>query len=770
MWIFDVAHPQFSKEPDDNICLLSLDEAGVLYQLNSHFDDYFYVSLEAGSGVVDAVAREYPGVKFSEVVRRLYGRDVRLFRLSGDAEVLKGVREALKKRVGEENLYEDDIRDTIKYLIDNNVLPCTWYEVYGSLIGEYHGINVWRLDKLVPLGEEREIPKLRVLAIDIVVVSEHGEPDPRRDPIRYVVLYDGTGFREYLAQDGSDVELIKWLNSEFNDLDPHVVVSFGGNSVIWPYLVMRGKHLGLKIGLGVAGHEIHQSLFGHFSFYGRMNIDLKEYVEDNPLFELKTLEELAGYVGLDMPIKSIDVFSYPYYWKEGRDELLNYVRWRVETIYKSFSALVEHVFSLSSVTGMPPDYVLTASSGRQAEHYIMRMSRRRNELIPKVLGRRPRAYPGGLVLTPKKGIHSNIAVIDFKSMYPSIIMKYNISPDTIVRESGEGVDYYPEVGVGVRRDVRGILPDIVETLVRERDSVRDLMRRYEPDSPIYRLLDSKQRILKILANTMYGYMGWLGARWYTLEGASLITYLGRRLISESIDKARELGLNIIYGDTDSVFIEYDEDRVRRLLEWIESRLEMEAKIDKIYRKVLFTEAKKRYAGLTLDGRIDIVGLEYVRRDWCQLAREYQYKFIKMVLEGVSRNRLMDEFRKAVNRIREGRYSVDELVIWEQITRDLDEYKANAPHISVARSLSRRGWRIKKGMFIGYIIVKGEGPLYKRAVHYLDVDPEHIDRDYYIKNQLLPVVARVLEPIGISEKTLLSIAETPATGLDRFIRW
>ena len=768
VWLFDVAHPLYTGSKDENVCLLGLGEDGRLYELNDHFDDYFYVVEESGvSSLLSNISSEYNGIKISRVRRRLFGREVDLLKISGGAEELKRAREVLRRRVGDEYLYEDDVRDTIKYLIDNDITPCSWYSFEGSKVADKNGLSIYRIESLSRVEGGPPLPPIKAISVDMVVISDFGEPDFHRDPVNYLAVYDGDEYHEFMVSGRDDTDIIRGLNEIVKRLDPNVIVSFGGNSFVWPYLVGRGRQLGIKIGLGVLGHEIHQSLYGHFSFFGRINIDLKEYVDDNPIFELKTLEELAEYAGLRIPSTSIDPFSYALFWNDRRQVLIDYVKWRVMAIYKLFWELMEQIFSLSSVTGIPPDYVLTASSGRQAEQYIMRMSRKRGELIPKVLGRRMRSYPGGLVLSPKKGVHSNVAVIDFKSMYPSIIMKYNVSPDTIVKESGGDVDFYEELGIGVRRDIKGILPEIVETLVRERDLVRKMMKEYPRDSPMYKLLDSKQRILKILANTMYGYMGWIAARWYSFEGASLVTYLGRRTIRESIEKARELGLNIIYGDTDSVFIEYDEDRVNSLLRWISEYLGMEAKIDKVYRKVLFTEAKKRYAGLTVDGRIDIVGLEYVRRDWCELARETQYRFVKLVLEGASKNRLLDEFRSIVNEIRSGKVALDKFVIWEQITRDLSEYKANAPHIAVARALSRRGWRIRKGMFIGYVVVKGDGPLYKRSVHYLEADMNKIDREYYIRNQILPVVARVVEPIGINEKTLLSIVEVAGTGLDRF---
>jgi len=348
------------------------------------------------------------------------------------------------------------------------------------------------------------------------------------------------------------------------------------------------------------------------------------------------------------------------------------------------------------------------------------------------------------------------------------MIKYNISPETIVKSSEGNVVYFDEIGYGVRSDIRGLIPTILEELIRRRDEIRSRLKSLDPSSREYKLLDARQRVLKILANTMYGYMGWIGARWYSYEGASIVTYLGRRTISLSIDKAKELGLNIIYGDTDSIFVDYNIDLINELIKWVSDTLGLEAKIDKVFKKILFTEAKKRYAGLTEDGSIEIVGLEYVRRDWCDYAREAQYVIVKNLLEGASKDKLLNLFRDFVRRLRRKEVDIRKLIIWEQITRPLSEYKVNAPHIEVAKSLSQEGWRIKKGMFIGYIINKGSGPLYKRAVHYTKADPNYIDWDYYIYNQLLPAIVRILSPVGISEKTLESIARGGGVGLDMFV--
>lgn len=112
---------------------------------------------------------------------------------------------------------------------------------------------------------------------------------------------------------------------------------------------------------------------------------------------------------------------------------------------------------------------------------------------------------------------------------------------------------------------------------------------------------------------MYGYCGWLGARWYRREVAESVTaWGGRNLLKTVIEKARSLGLPIIYGDTDSLFVRNISDKVEALIDYINNELGFEVKVDKVYRRVLFTEAKKRYVGLTVSGEIDIVGFEAVR--------------------------------------------------------------------------------------------------------------------------------------------------------------
>jgi len=259
----------------------------------------------------------------------------------------------------------------------------------------------------------------------------------------------------------------------------------------------------------------------------------------------------------------------------------------------------------------------------------------------------------------------------------------------------------------------------------------------------------------VLANATYGYMGWPAARWYCRECAEAVTAWGRQLIRMSIDYARKLGLRVIYGDTDSLFVTYDEEKIKKLVEFIEKELGFEIKIDKVYKRAFFTEAKKRYAGLLTDGRIDIVGFEAVRGDWCELAKEVQSRIAEIVLKTGDIEKAIEYVQRVIRELKEGKIPIEKLVIWKTLSKKLNEYSVEAAHVVAARRMREKGFRISVGDKIGYVIVKGRGRLSQRAYPYFMVNPNQLDTDYYIDHQIIPAALRILGYFGITEKRLKS---------------
>lgn len=290
-----------------------------------------------------------------------------------------------------------------------------------------------------------------------------------------------------------------------------------------------------------------------------------------------------------------------------------------------------------------------------------------------------------------------------------------------------------------------------------RKVAREEMRKYPPHSPGYRVLDERQRALKVMANAMYGYLGWVGARWYRREVAESVTAFARAILRDVIEQARKMGIVVIYGDTDSLFIKRGGD-VERLMRYVEEQYGIEIKVDKEYVKVLFTEAKKRYAGLLRDGRVDIVGFEVVRGDWSELAKEVQMKVVEIILTSrnaaEARQNVIKYVKDVITKLKGYQFEIDDLIIWKTLDKDLEEYKAHPPHVSAALLLKKRGYRVGKGTTVGYVVVKGGEKVSERAVPYILLDdPKRIDVDYYVEKQIIPAALRIAEVVGVKERDL-----------------
>ena len=250
------------------------------------------------------------------------------------------------------------------------------------------------------------------------------------------------------------------------------------------------------------------------------------------------------------------------------------------------------------------------------------------------------------------------------------------------------------------------------------------------------------------------------SRWYVREVAESAAALGRTTISKVIDRCNKTDLLVIYADTDSVFVTNEKLKIDSLLRWVNETLHMNIRPDKEYRRVLFTEAKKRYAGLLTDGTLDIVGMEVVRGDWSEIARKVQEKVIQLVLREGSPEKAKDYALNAIDQLRRGSTPVRDLIIWKSLTKPIEEYKVNAPHVEVAKKYVKLGRELVSGDKVGYVVTKKGTKLYEKAQPYFEVAPDQVDTEYYLTNQVVPAVARVLEVFHIREDELLMGRQRP----------
>lgn len=744
LWLLDVATEVEEGQPV--VWLWCKDEPGLTKVVKKRYNPSFYLlseNLEEGERVLRG-----QGVEPERVKRLLRGKPVEALRIQLDAENLEHMAHKLVKNLRDAELYEEDIRVSTKFLLELSLRPSSWILLRGRERKEKETDLIEAEE--IKMGEEAASPNLRVLAIDPLYLSERGSPKPERDPVILISIVTSEGQKTQL--EGGEKKILEEFLRFVREYDPDVLVGFGLNRLHWNYLMERAKRSGLRLEVGRLGSEPHTSIYGHVSIRGRLNIDLEDMARDTPELTVETLEEFAEYLGIRHRFDVVEEWELAKKWRETPDMVKRYSMQRAETILKCYEALRDFIFSLSELTGMPADYVLTASTGFRVENYLMYLAVRRGELIPKRREERHVSYSGGLVKAPKPGLHEDVAVVDFRSMYPSLMIKYNISFDTL---SEEGENVAPN-GYRFKAAPEGFLPHALRTLLEERRRIQGRLREVERDSVEARVLDARQRAVKLIANAIYGYTGWMGARWYSREVAEATTAWGRQVITEAMKKAEELGMQVIYSDTDSLFLQNHRNKLDKLLKWIEEDLRLEAKVEKIYKRIIFTEAKKKYAGIDEERRLEIVGLEAVRGDWSRIAREAQRETVRTLLETGSPSEALQAARRYIKKIMRREVEPRKLILWRQITRSLDEYEATQPHIVVARQLVQGGWRIQPGDKVGYLIVQGKGPLYTRAKPYFEVKKDEIDWEYYLEKQVSAACMRVLSVVGVKPGELRKV--------------
>lgn len=773
-YLLDVTYEVVSSEPHIIMWGITCDGRRVVLRDRS-FRPYFYVILHGGSDAQGIASKAKalseppsPIIKAEVEDKYYYGRPVKAVKIvTVIPESVRKYREKIKAISGVKEVVEADIRFSMRYILDKGLRPCGWHKVKVSKLKPTRHFRVD--DEYEVVGGIESLknstpPKdLRIMAIDIEVYTEHGSPRTERDPIIIIGTITNNGaIKQFISEGLDDKGIISEFSEYVINVDPDIILGYNSNFFDWPYLLERAKIHGLKLDVGRRiGAQPSVSTYGHVSVPGRLNIDLLNFAEEIPEIKLKSLDIVADYLGVIKREERvlIDYTEIPKYWNnlEKRGILLKYNLDDVKSTIGLGEKFLPFAMQLSYITRLPLDQVGAASVGYRLEWFLMYEAYRRNELMPNREEREAEPYKGAVVLQPVPGIHENIAVLDFTSMYPSIMIKYNVGPDTIATgELCNEEEHYiaPEVGHCFRKSPPGFFKNVLSMLLELRKKIREEMKKYSPESYEYRLLDERQRAIKILANATYGYMGWAGARWYCRECAEAVTAWGRQLIKKAIEISSNLGLKVIYGDTDSLFITYQPDKSKTFIELVEKELGFEIKVDKVYKRVFFSEAKKRYAGILGDGRIDIVGFEAVRGDWAEIAREVQEKVTETLLKEGSVAKAVDYVRSVISDLAQGRIPIEKLIIWKTLTKPIEEYDAEAPHVNVAKKMLRYGFRVGVGDKVGYVIVRGTGKISERAEPYMLVkDPKNIDYNYYVDHQIVPAALRILEYFGVTDMQL-----------------
>ncbi len=786
-WLLDINYEVKDHKPE--VWLWGIDEKeNRILIVDREVTPYFYAVLNEEVKPEEVIEKikvrknELPFITGIEPVEKKYfGRKVKALKIScQDPEFVSKYAKRIEKIEGVKNCLEDDIRLSMRYLIDNEVTPCGWHEIEVKEIPNELGLQVDKVylasSKPKHCTEKHEIPKLRILGFSIICYSPKGSPKPEKNPVVIISAATNTGEEKQFAAENSqnDSDVIRDFIDFVKSFDPDIIIGYGTNRNDLPYLTTRAKKNGFLLTIDRANTEPHTSVYGHVSITGRANVDLFDFADELPEVKVKTLENIADYLGV-MKLEErtlIEDVDFAEYWEkpEKKPELLKFSMENTKCIMGVAEALLDFAIQLSNLVGLPLDHIGTAAVGFRVEWFLIRHAFQMNELVPKRVERPYRPYAGAIVLAPKPGIHENIAVLDFKAMYPSIMITYNVSPDTYAPPEEPdppcGVYVAPEVKHRFRKEPSGFYREVLSRLIAARDEIKKKLKELKPGSPDYRVLDARQKAVKVITNATYGYAGWIGARWYIKPVAEAATAWGRYTIKNTIELAKKAGVEVVYGDTDSIFIKYDPEKILQLTEQIGKELGLEIKPDKIYTRILFTEAKKKYAGLLPDGRLDIVGLEVVRGDWAKVAKNMQEKVLEIILKEKDPQKAADFVRNYIADMRKRKVPFRDFIIWKTLTKKVEEYEVRAPHVEAAKMLKKEGWDLTLGDKVGYVITCGSGRLYERVKPYIFASYDELDIEYYITNQVIPAATRILSMLGIKEEDLLAPTK-PKTLTDFF---
>jgi len=765
-WLLDLNHEAHEGRSAIWLWGVTHDNKRVLV-IDANFQSYFYLLPRKGQDVdqlKERIEREkpHPSVDRTDIEpKKRLGEDRQVLKVfCKDPDTLEKCARECVKQLGVETSFEEKIRYSIKYQIEFEIRPCKWYKVEGieSSIDprKYHVDKIFETSEH-PISIPREnAPRLRLLSFSILAISPTGSPSPIRDPVTLVTWKSKESQANTIpSEKNSDDELIEGFLKIHQKFDPDVVFSFGGNTFDWPYLIKRAGTTKAKLSVGRDDGPARQSLYGHFSLTGRANVDLLDFSQDLYDVKIKTVENVATYLGVEASIPAIDETEYYDRWTgHDRPALVEQMKAQATSIFNVGEDALDYALQLSNLSALPPDQVLAAAVGFRVDSYLMMEAHKLGELIPGREELNIIPYKGAIVLEPSVGLHDNVAVLDFSAMYPSLMVKYNISPDTLVDGGGDDVFEVPEVGHHFRKTPPGFYKIVLSQLIASRQTAKREAAKTPRGTPEHKILKAREKATKVITNATYGYAGWAGSRWYSREVAESAAALGRDTINKSIDIAKNLGLKVLYGDTDSLFVEYEEERVNQFIKEIDKNLGLEINLGQSYKRILFTEAKKKYAGLLEDGELDVVGMEAIRGDWSNLARNVQNEVLKLVLQDGNPARARSYVTSLVKGLESAKVPKSSLVIWKTLTKRPDEYEVNAPHVEVARKMAKEGWPVIVGDKVGFIITKKPGKLYQKAEPHFKVSLDEVDYNYYVHNQIVPAAARVLEVFGIAEKDLL----------------
>lgn len=674
---------------------------------------------------------------------------------------LKQAAELLHKN--DVTTYESDIDPVKRYLMERGINA--QIRVSGEAI-EKNNLTLFHNPKVEPCQVN---PRFKVLSLDIETGSKpsqlysiavHLTSDTQELKKVFLVSGNNNNLPEFVDTYSNEKDLLSGFVIWFKEIDPDLIIGWHVIGFDLMFLEAKANEYGINFTLGRDDSTIvlrSRKAGSYFAYVpGRIVIDGPTTLRTSfYTFEDYRLETVAQeLLGKGKLITSEDkVTEIDRLFQEDKARLCEYNLNDAILVTEIFckTGLIDLLVKRAQISGLLLDQLGMMSAA--FDHFYLPKIHRA-ELVASNISdvQLTQHAAGGYVIDPVPGIYKDVIVLDFKSLYPSIIQSFKIDPvsrlfshvDTITTPNGYKFSAS-----------KHFLPDYINELMNKRieaSKVGDL---------------HLSQAIKILMNSFYGVMGSSGCRFYHPHLPSAITGTGKWLLLKSKEYLHKQGYEVIYGDTDSLFIKLKEDEgvnaqsngeriASELNGYWRKRLKADYKVtsflelefEKYYSRFILTPlrggeqgAKKRYTGLLkINGEeeIEFVGMEFVRSDWTKLAKEFQVQLYLKIFNG---EEIADWLRSIVHKVNRGAFD-DKLVYRKRLRKEIDEYqKSSPPHVRAARMINKRSGTVE------YVITK-RGPVPIELTHG-DLDYQH-----YIEKQLKPIADSVLGLLGESFDSII----------------
>ena len=436
------------------------------------------------------------------------------------------------------------------------------------------------------------------------------------------------------------------------------------------------------------------------------------------------------------------------------------------------------VLELARVSSLPIQTVARTSPGTGISAMQILTALRQGVLVPwhKQQAERPktaldllRADMGGLVYQPLVGLHTDVAEVDFISMYPSIMAHFNVSPET-VGSHNPAARLVPQLGLYIDQVNPGLVPQTLDPLLKKRIALKLRIADLPAWDPRRRIYKERASAHKWLLVTCFGYLGYKNARFGRIEAHEAVTAYGREALLQAKEATEDLGGIVLHLYVDGLWVKQPGaatvNDFQPLLDEISERTGLPIALDGIYRWVAFLPSRvdervpvaNRYFGVFQDGSLKMRGIEARRGDTAPFIAQAQLDMLERMARVPSACELpgclpdlLALLRGRLACLRSGRVPMIELLVSQKLSRHLDEYRTPSPAARAAAQLESIGKSRRPGQRVRFVYTRGEP-----GVHAWDLpdppDPAALDLARYAE-LLLRAGATVLQPLGISEATL-----------------